>query len=224
MRPAAAAIALSMAAILFVPAIGQETAPAARSRVTFAFERKGLPVPRFQFTVSDDGIAIYEGEELPETLQQPQPFRSRVTISTATTTRIFSLSGQLHHFNMACASKAKNVADTGTKSLIYTAPAGAGSCTYNYSENKDVQALTELFQAMAETMDRGRELDHLHRFDRLGLDAATKFLSDEIAAGTALEVGTIAPSLHSIAADTDLMQRVRARAQALLALVPPDAR
>ena len=87
-----------------------------------------------------------------------------------------------------------------------------------------MQALTELFQAMAETMDRGRELDHLHRFDRLGLDAATKFLSDEIAAGNALEVGTIAPSLHSIAADTDLMQRVRARAQALLALVPPDAR
>jgi hypothetical protein len=213
-----------LAAMPSVQAIGQQPVPAARPRVTLTFERKGLPVPRFQFTVSDDGTAVYEGEELLENQAQPQPFRSGITISSATTAHIFALSGQLHHFNMPCASKAKNVADSGTKSLIYTAADGAGSCTFNYSENKDVQAITEIFQAIAETMDRGRELDHLHRFDRLGLDAAMKFLADEVAAGHALEVGTIAPSLHSIATDTDLMQRVRARAEALLALAQPDAR
>jgi hypothetical protein len=35
-------------------------------------------------------------------------------------------------------------------------------------------------------------------------------------------VGTIAASLRSIADDADVMQRVRARARTLLALVPAD--
>jgi hypothetical protein len=145
-----------------------------------------------------------------------------VSITPATTDRIFALSQKLDRFNVACASKAKNIADTGTKSLSYSGPDGTGSCTYNYSENKDVEELTGIFQGMAETMDEGRALDRLHRFDRLGLDAAMAFLAQEVSAGRALEVGTIAASLRSIADDADVMQRVRARARTLLALLPAD--
>jgi hypothetical protein len=133
------------------------------------------------------------------------------------------LGKKLDRFNVQCASKAKNIADTGTKTLSYSAPDGSGSCTYNYSENKDVQSLTEIFEGMAETMDEGRQLDHLHRYDRLGLDSAMTFLAEEVTAGHALEVGTIAASLRSIAEDADVMQRVRARARTLLALVPADS-
>jgi hypothetical protein len=145
-----------------------------------------------------------------------------VNITPATADRIFALGRKLDRFNIECASKAKNIADTGTKTLSYTAPDGAGSCTYNYSENKDVQALTEIFLGIAETMDEGRELDFLRRYDRLGLDDAMTFLAQEVSAGRALEVGTIAASLRSIADDADVMQRVRARARTLLALVPAD--
>jgi hypothetical protein len=145
-----------------------------------------------------------------------------VNITPATVDRIFALGKKLDRFNVPCASKAKNIADTGTKTLSYTAPDGSGSCTYNYSENKDVQSLTEIFQGMTETMDEGRQLDHLHRYDRLGLDSAMTFLVQEVTAGHAIEVGTIAASLRSIAEDADVMQRVRARARTLLALVPAD--
>ena len=120
------------------------------------------------------------------------------------------------------AGKAKNIADTGTKLLTYTGPDGAGSCTYNYTENKDVQALTDTFEAIAETMDRGRELDHLRRFDRLGLDAAITFLAQEVSEGRALELGTIATSLRSITANPELIQRVRMRASKLLELIPAE--
>ena len=74
-------------------------------------------------------------------------------------------------------------------------------------------------------MDQGRELDHLRRYDRLGLDAALKSLSEELAAGRALEIGTIATSLHSIATDPELMDRVRTRASAMLAQInaPPPS-
>jgi hypothetical protein len=213
-----------------IGAQGDQTPPVGtQAQVVFAFERKGLAVPKYRFAVSRDGSAVYEGEERQSATEPDsaaagpaQPFRSKVNISATTVDRIFSLGKKLDRFNVTCASKAKNVADTGTKTLSYSAADGTGSCTYNYSENKDVQALTEIFLGMAETMDEGRTLDHLHRFDRLGLDDAMAFLAQEVSAGHALEVGTIAASLRSIADDADVMQRVRARARTLLALIPDD--
>ena len=200
-----------------------------RPQVTFAFERKGLPVPKFRLTIQDDGSTVYEGEEVPQVSGQgssvslsSHAFRSTVGISPATATRIFALGQKLNRFNITCASKAKNIADTGTKTLSYVAADGTGSCTYNYTENKDVQALTEIIQGIAETMDQGRGLDHLHRFDRLGLDAAITFLAQEVSEGHALELGTIAASLRSIATDAEVMERVRMRASKLLALIPAE--
>ena len=128
----------------------------------------------------------------------------------------------LKEFQVTCASKAKNVADTGAKTLSYTGPAGDGRCTYNYSENKTVVLLTETFEGIAETMDEGRRLDYLHRYDRLGLDSAITFLADEVTSGRALELGTIAESLRSLANDADVMQRVRIRASQLLSLLPAE--
>jgi hypothetical protein len=203
------------------------SASSARPQVAFAFERSGLPVPKYRMTIHDDGSAVYEGEEAPASggtasvaALRPQPFRNLVTISPATSSRVFAIARKLNHFNTTCASKAKNIADTGTKTLSYSGPDGSGACTYNYSENKDVEALTEIVQGIAETMDQGRELDHLRRYDRLGLDSAITFLAQEVSEGRALEVGTIAASLRAIAADAEVMARVRTRANKLLTLVP----
>jgi hypothetical protein len=141
-------------------------------------------------------------------------------VSPSTARKVFTLARDLKQFNFPCASKAKNVADTGKKTLTYNGVNATTSCTYNYSENKNVQALTELFQGLAETMDEGRKLDYLHRYDRLGLDAEITYLAQEVTAGRALEVGTIAESLRSIAADAEVIQRVRTRANSLLAQLP----
>ena len=87
-----------------------------------------------------------------------------------------------------------------------------------------MQALTETLQAITETMDQGRRLDYLHRYDRLGLDAAMIYLTQEVSEGRALEVGTIAPSLRAISSDAMVIQRARAKADALLTLVPAAGR
>ena len=87
-------------------------------------------------------------------------FEQKFELSIQTTRRVFALADELDHFNIACASKAKNVADTGKKTLTDAAPGTTHSCTYNYTGNKSVSDLTELFQAIAETMDHGRELKH----------------------------------------------------------------
>ena len=130
--------------------------------------------------------------------------------------KIFKAARELNEFNGVCASKLKNIADTGKKTLSYSAADGHGSCEYNYSENKGVTMLTDTFMGIAYTLDEGRRLEFLHRYDRLGLDAEMITLSQEVDAGRALELGTIAPTLAAIADDTAVLQRVRLRATKLL--------
>lgn len=166
----------------------------ANPTVSFAFERPGLPVPRYTLTVNDQGLVDYAGDQVASASgvanagAEPQHFQQRAVLSATTTHRIFALAHGLHSFDFPCASKAKNIADTGKKTLTYT-EAGkttpAGSCTYNYTESKDVQALTDILLGITETMDQGRELDRLHRYDRLGLDAAMIFLTQEVKDGRA---------------------------------------
>jgi hypothetical protein len=72
------------------------------------------------------------------------------------------------------------------------------------------------FIAIAYTLDGGRRLEFLHRYDRLGLDAEMTSLAREAEAGRALELGTISQTLTVIADDMAVMQRVRLRAVKLL--------
>ena len=206
--------------------------PDGAPQVTFRFERAGVPVPHYRLTVGEDGSAVYEGEEapLPQSRFAPpstgpvelKPFRTETRISSGVTRKIFEMTGTLKQFHVNCSTKAKNIADTGAKTLEYKGPEGAGECSYNYSDNKTVTELTDLFEAIAQTMNEGRELDHLHRYDRLGLDAAIQTLAHEAAEGRAQALETIAGTLRSIAGDTEVMERVRVQASKLLSLLPAE--
>ncbi len=199
----------------------------------FSFERPGLQVPRYHLEISENGLGSYMGEEMPlsaghaDPPPPPQPFHPIIFhLSPTTVTKVFALARSLNHFKIACASTAKNVADTGKKTLYYSGvgvDGSPGSCTYNYSDNKDVQAISGIFQSIAETLDEGRKLDYLHRYDRLGLDAELESFSREVADGHAIELQTIAETLSSLAGDPEVMQRVRTRASALLTLVPTQS-
>ncbi|HTH53618.1 MAG TPA: hypothetical protein VL495_06685 [Edaphobacter sp.] len=194
-------------------------------KVSFQFERVGLPVPKFTIVVHEDGTGTYQAEIAPvssggmgqtaaaSSVNQP------ITVSSPTKEMIFKTARSLDHFNIECASKAKHIADTGKKVLSYQGTDGQGSCLYNYSENKGIMQLTDIFYALAFTMDEGRKLAFLHRFDRLGLYSEMDVLQHEVEGKRAIELANIAPALHSIIADEDLMQRVRERAARLLAQV-----
>ncbi len=140
----------------------------------------------------------------------------RIRLLPGTVTRIFKTARELNDFNTVCASKAKNIADTGKKTLSYTGEDGRGACTYNYTEDKRVLMLTDIFLGVAFTLDEGRRLEFLHRYDRLGLDAEMNLLAREVEAGRALELGTISPTLTAIAGDEAVMERVRLRATKML--------
>ena len=198
-------------------------APTAQQEVSFQFERIGLPVPKFTMIVHEDGTGSYKGETAPVSggamLQAASPGQTidrKIKLSPATTELIFQTARSLNYFNVPCASKAKNIADTGKKTLSYSGPDGHGSCLYNYSENKSVTQLTDMFQSIAFTMDEGRKLDFMHRFDRLGLYSEMDSLNHQVQEKRALELQNISQSLTSIANDEALMEKVRERAVKLL--------
>jgi hypothetical protein len=229
----AVALFLGLTAVCCAQSVVSSNPPAAaavpavsKPEVSFQFERVGLPVPKFTIVVHEDGTGTYQAQVAPvsggggatvqPTTSSP-PVNRPIKISPPMTETIFKTAQALDHFNMECASNAKNIADTGKKTLSYRGVDGQGSCLYNYSENKSVTQLTETFQAIAFTMDEGRKLEFMHRFDRLGLYSEIDVLNHEVQEKRALEIGNIAPALRAIIADEDLMQKVRERAAKLLA-------
>ena len=213
----------------------QTAAPAAdasaskQAEVSFQFDRPGLPVPRFTLRIHEDGTGSYQADqgEIAATAnsmrgQAAQHIDRPIKLTTGTVAKIFKAARAADHFNIECASKAKNIADTGKKTLTYTGPDGSGSCTFNYSENKSIDTLTDTFLAVAYTIDEGRRLEFLHRYDRLGLDAEMISFSQELEAGRALEVGTISSTLAAIVDDMAVIQRVRLRAQKMLEQVASE--
>ncbi len=209
------------------PASSTEPPAVLQSQVSFQFERAGVPVPRYSLEIHEDGTGRYQADEAASVPSQSSSAAQymggkhidrAITVSPATVAKIFKQARSLDHFNIACDSKAKNIANTGKKTLSYVGPDGRGSCVYNYSDNKSVAALSDMFLAIAFTMDEGRRLEFFHRYDRLGLDAEISTLAHEATEGRALELGTIAPTLESIERDTALIQRVRLQAGKLLEL------
>lgn len=223
MTALARSLAAACLALLTTAAFAQT--PPATAEVSFRFERPGLAVPNFTLTVDEGGSTRYEADEIttaqggPDTDPPPtQHISHTVTLSRTATGRIFANARALDRFNITCASKAKNIADTGTKTLHYTGEGGDGSCTYNFSESKRVVLLTDLFLGVARTLEMGRRLEFQHRFDRLGLDATIASLAGEVDGGRATEISVISPTLRSLVEDTAVLQRVRERAARLLQL------
>jgi hypothetical protein len=219
--------ALSCAAQAVAPAADASASKPAE--VSFQFDRTGLPVPHFTLRVREDGTGSYVADqvEIAATAtsmrgQAAQHIDRPINLTPGTVAKIFKTARAANHLNIECASKAKNIADTGKKTLSYTGADGAGSCTYNYSEIKAVETLTDIFLAIAYTLDEGRTLAFLHRYDRLGLDAEMISFAEELEAGRAVELGTISPTLAAIADDPAVIQRVRLRAAKMLEQVAAE--
>ena len=109
------------------------------------------------------------------------------------------------------------VAFQGWKKLSYSGPDGAGGCTFNYSKDKEIQGLGESLVAVAATILEGARLEMLLQHDRLGLDRELEYVTEAAGDGRVEQIGAIRGILERLAADPEVMERVRKRANALLA-------
>ena len=175
--------------------------------VTFHFER-ATPAQRYTIYVDVAGNGSYrEGDA--DAAKTIRLFDAMPKLS-------FALLGPVFRGN--CETHAKNIAQTGKKTLMVENLGGTvAQCTFNYSDDEYVNEAVSALEAVAETMQVGEELAHEHRFDKLALDAEMTSFVAEVKAGRAIDVGNIADVLQSIVEDDRVMDRVKRNAARLLA-------
>ena len=203
------------------PAAANGQAPAAAD-ATFQvdFSNPGLSPSQWTLTLRPDGSGHFRSQagKAPDDASPgivPPAVDRDVQVSAAYASRVFAAAARHRWFNEACESHLK-VAFQGWKTLTYTGPQGKGSCTFNYSKDKEIQDLGDSLEAVVETILEGSRMELLLQHDRLGLDAEMEFLIEAVDDGRAQQVCVIREILERLAQDDSVLERVRKRARMLL--------
>jgi len=208
-----------MFAAMALAAHGQTPAPAGPV-VQVDFSNPAISPPQWTMTLHPDGSGHFRSEmgTVPKAglkeIEAPSIDRD-IQVSPQFAGQVFAAAQRNKWFNTACESHLK-VAFQGWKTLTYTGPKGHGTCTFNYSKDKEIQDLGDSLQAVAETVLEGERLQMLLRHDPLGLDQEMEFLVGAVQDGRAQQVCAIRGILERLAKDDAVLDRVRKRARALL--------
>jgi len=214
---------LSLCLLLAAPAFGQTSAAnTAVPTVTFTLVFPNASPSKYSIEVTADGRATYQSDPASEA-STGEPYMYRFSMASEDRNKIFNAVKQLKYFNQDFEFRKGKVAFTGNKTLAYKDGDRNFQSTYNWSNNTTVQQLTDLFEGLAETMEFGRRLDYYHTHDKLGLDAELKRLQEMDKDHQLAEIQAIAPILKSIAADQNVLNISRRRAEAILSSVSPSA-
>ncbi len=202
-------------------AVRAQSPPAADPVIQVDFSNPGQSPTQWTMTLHPDGSGHFRSQigQSSDDGQQgtgvPGVDRD-IQVSAAFAARVFGVAQRHNWFNESCESHMK-VAFQGWKMFSYTGAQGNGSCTFNYSKNKETQALGDSFMAVAETILEGARLEMLLQHDRLGLDAEMEFLTEAVGDGRAQQVCAIREILVRLAQNDGVLERVRKQARALLA-------
>ncbi len=195
------------------------------ARIRFHLVRPGLAVPEYTFVVDESGKGTYTAVGVPSRAStnkysvNPVGLAQRVqslTLNKLAIDKVFGLAREADTFR-SCASKRKNIADTGDKELSFHNDTGIDlSCSFNYSESKPVVELTTIFESMAFTLDEARKMEGEEKFDRLGLDGEMTVLVEAVKGGRAMGLSNIQGLLQGLVDDPAVLERVRVQAGKLL--------
>jgi len=215
-------LAFALVAVAAPVAAHGQTPPVADPTFQLDFSNPGLLPSQWTLTLRPDGTGHFRspaGKPQGDATEEiaPSVVDRDIQVSAAYAQRVFTAAERHRWFNEACESHLK-VAFQGWKTLTYSGPQGKGSCTFNYSKDKEIQDLGDSLEAVAETILEGARLELLLQHDRLGLDAEMEFLVEAVSDGRAQQVGVIREILGRLAQDDTVLERVRKRARTLLAL------
>jgi hypothetical protein len=197
-----------------------QVASAADPVIQVDFSNPGLSPPQWTLILHPDGSGHFRSEmgKIPDDgwkgIETPGVDRD-IRVSAQFAGRVFDVAQRHMWFNEPCESHLK-VAFEGWKTLTYTGSQAHGSCTFNYSRDKEIEGLGDSLVAVAETILEGARLELLLQHDRLGLDQEIEFLIDDVADGRAQQICAIRDILERLAQDDTVLERVRKRARDLL--------
>jgi len=210
---------------LFMTAFALPSQGQAGPVVQVDFSNSGLIPSHWTLTLHPDGSGHFRSERDKTPAATPQAYGSSgldapdqdrdVQLSAQFAGRLFQAARNYRWFSVDCESHRK-VAFQGWKKLSYSGPEGQGSCEFNYSSDKGIQALGDSLVSVADTILEGARLEKLLQHDRLGLDKEMEYIVEAQADGRLQEIGAIRSILARLADDAGVMERVRKRARLLL--------
>lgn len=201
----------------------QTSAPApaapADPLITVEFSNPNLSPSHWTLTFHPDGRGHFRSKMGPASgsageMRVPDVDRD-VQLSPRFAAAAFQAAQRHAWFNQNCDSHMK-VAFQGWKTLSYAGPQGKGSCTFNYSRDKEIQSLGDSFVAVSETIVEGQRLEMLLQHDPLGLEQEIENLASAARDGRAQQICVIKDILERLAQDDNVMEMVRKRARFLL--------
>jgi hypothetical protein len=185
--------------------------------VSFSLDFPGANPSHYELVVANDGQGSYTSNgKFDENSEAADPAPLKFTVSENIRAQIFDLAKRAHYFSGKVDSGRKNVANTGAKTLAYKDAGHSSQATYNYSSLQPIEQLTSIFQNLSTTMEFGRRLVYLHKYEKLALDGELKRMEELQQENSLGDVQAIAPELKEIANDASVMNVSRARALRML--------
>lgn len=195
-------------------AFGGQTPLATADEVAFERDWPAQLVPYFRVVVRGDGSGTVA---MSRESSSEAGGATAIRVSIATRDKLFAVEPVIAG-PKGCETGPKKLAQTGKKTVTLRRDGKVLTCTFNYSDDKRMQEAVSDFGAIELTLEEGPKLAHLHRYDRLGLDAEVNAFLEAVKSGRAIELGNISDVLRTLAGDGDVMERVRNRATDLLAM------
>lgn len=210
--------AVLLTAALILCAHGM-AAQAATETIEVDFANPAVAPSHWTLTLHPDGSGHFSsyGGGMPgdnSDLKSP-PVNREIHLSGEFTHRVFATAYSHKLFNEKCDSHLK-VAFQGEKTLRYEGPKGSGSCSFNYSKDREIQDLSDSMTAVEQTIMEGARLEVLLKHDPLGLDEEMNFLVQAAKDGRIQQIIAIKSILVELANDPSVLDEVRKRADLLL--------
>ena len=217
MRTALLALALAGLAL----GTRAESGPAQGETLEIDFSNPGLIPSQWTLSFRADGSGHFRSERGNAPADDSQGIEAfnvdrDIRISAEFAERAFQTAHRHKLFNEPCESHLK-ISFQGWKKISYRGPEGEGVCEFNYSKDKEIQALGDSLVAVAGTILEGARLEMLLQHDRLGLDKEMEYLMEAAKDGRVQQICAIRGILERLAEDDEVMERVRKRARILLA-------
>jgi hypothetical protein len=186
--------------------------------VSFKLDFPGANPSHYEIVIASDGQGSYTSDGKFDDQSEPAAAAPlQFALSENIRKQVFDLAKRSHYFSGKIDSGQKNIANTGAKTLAYKDASHNSQATYNYSMLQPVTQLTSIFQNLSTTMEFGRRLVYLHKYEKLALDDQLKRMEEMQRENSLGDVGAIAPVLKDIANDSSVMNVSRSRALRLLA-------
>ena len=204
--------ALALFWCLLVLGAKAQAPPVSPPTITFTKEFPNSQPSYYAVGVRQDGTAFYRTAPDEE---NPLQFQ----FSPELTQEIFSLAQKLNLFREGKLESKRRVASLGKKTLAYQNGLEHYETTFNHTEVPEAVALATLFERISQTQQHYLTMEHLLRFDRLGIMKELLQLEADLDQGRLLNGSQLLPLLEQIRDNASLVQVAQSRAAQIIAKI-----